>query len=282
MDNNTITVTLLPEEKTELETRWEKAGIGDDFIFSCVMRNPELFLKLMQRIFPELNLTRVAKHSPQMTFLAPAGSKSVRYDVYSEINGRSFDVEMQMESRGNEPRRTRYYQCLMDEQVLHTGEDYAQLPDSYIVMISPHDLFHKGRHIYRFRNFEERDRDLALEDGTVKVFLNSRGTADDILPDLKNFLDLVNGKEPADDFCLQIDKAVQAAKLDAETRRNFMDFEYTRRLDRIDSEKKGRREERLENYASLVRDGLLPLATAMERSKLSEAEIEQWISRHPS
>ncbi len=241
MDNNTITVTLLPEEKTELETRWEKAGIGDDFIFSCVMRNPELFLKLMQRIFPELNL-----------------------------------------SRGNEPRRTRYYQCLMDEQVLHAGEDYAQLPDSYIVMISPHDLFHKGRHIYRFRNFEERDRDLALEDGTVKVFLNSRGTADDILPDLKNFLDLVNGKEPADDFCLQIDKAVQAAKLDAETRRNFMDFEYTRRLDRIDSEKKGRREERLENYASLVRDGLLPLATAMERSKLSEAEIEQWISSHPS
>lgn len=96
---------------------------------------------------------------------------------------------MQMESRGNEPRRTRYYQCLMDEQ---------------------------------------------------------------------------------------------ATKLDAETRRNFMDFEYTRRLDRIDSEKKGRREERLENYASLVRDGLLPLTTAMERSKLSEAEIKLWISRHPS
>ncbi len=40
--------------------------------------------------------------------MAPWGSKGVRFDVYSEINGRVFDVEMQLESRGNEAKRTRY------------------------------------------------------------------------------------------------------------------------------------------------------------------------------
>ncbi|MDD7253057.1 MAG: hypothetical protein PUI44_04060, partial [Firmicutes bacterium] len=133
---------------------------------------------------------------------------------------------MQMESRKNEARRARYYQCMMDEQELRKGEDYAVLPDSYVVMICPQDLFHQGRHIYRFRNYEQTDRNLELRDGTTKVFLNTHGTGDDILPELKNFLNLINGNAPADDFCREVQEQVREAKKDAETRRNFMEFEY--------------------------------------------------------
>ena len=140
------------------------------------MRNESTFLQLMQRIFPELKLSRVERHSPRMTFYGPYGTKSVRYDVYSEINGRVFDVEMQMESRKNESRRARYYQCMMDEQELRKGEDYA------------------------------------------------------VLPELKNFLNLINGNAPADDFCKEVQEQVREAKKDAETRRNFMEFEYKQML----------------------------------------------------
>ena len=216
----------------------------------------------MQRIFPELKLSRVERHSPQMTFYGPYGTKSVRYDVYSEINGRVFDVEMQMESRKNESRRARYYQCMMDEQELRKGEDYAVLPDSYVVMICPQDLFHQGRHIYRFRNYEQTDRNLELRDGTTKVFLNTHGTGDDILPELKNFLNLINGNAPADDFCREVQEQVREAKKDAETRRNFMEFEYKQMLIAKDAREKAleeghtkEREKILDSMAGMVKSG---------------------------
>ncbi len=262
MDKSKITITATEEQQKILNKRWDEAGIGNDYIFSCVMRNESTFLQLMQRIFPELKLSRVERHSPQMTFYGPYGTKSVRYDVYSEINGRVFDVEMQMESRKNEARRARYYQCMMDEQELRKGEDYAVLPDSYVVMICPQDLFHQGRHIYRFRNYEQTDRNLELRDGTTKVFLNTHGTGDDILPELKNFLNLINGNAPADDFCKEVQEQVREAKKDAETRRNFMEFEYKQMLIAKDAREKAleeghtkEREKILDSMAGMVKSG---------------------------
>jgi len=203
-----------------------------------------------------------------------------------------------MESRKNEARRARYYQCMMDEQELRKGEDYAVLPDSYVVMICPQDLFHQGRHIYRFRNYEQTDRNLELRDGTTKVFLNTHGTGDDILPELKNFLNLINGNAPADDFCKEVQEQVREAKKDAETRRNFMEFEYKQMLIAKDAKEegleegrklgleegieKGHKEERVSNYSSLVQDGILSLSEAMKHSGLSEEEIKGWIQAHPN
>ena len=248
MKNSRVTLTATAEQQRILNERWEEAGIGNDYIFSRVMRNEDTFLRLMQRIFPELKLTKVKRHAAQMTFDGPHGSKSVRFDVYSEIDGRVFDVEMQMESRKNEPKRTRYYQCMMDEQELHRGADYAELPESYIVMISPMDLFGKERHIYRFRNYEQTDRELELRDGTTKVFLNTNGTDDDILPELKNFLDLVNGAAPADEFCREVSEQVLEAKQSAETRRNFMEFEYMQMLAKKDAREAGWKEGHKEGF----------------------------------
>ena len=44
--------------------------------------------------------------------------------------------------------------------------------------------------------------------------------------------------------------------------------------------KEGRREERLSNYSSLVRDGILSLSDAVSLSGLSEQEINGWIQTH--
>ena len=44
----------------------------------------------------------------------------------------------------------------------------------------------------------------------------------------------------------------------------------------------GRREVRLSNYSSLVRDGILSLSDAISLSGLSEEEITGWIQTHPN
>lgn len=57
-----------------------------------------------------------------------------------------------------------------------------------------------------------------------------------------------------------------------------MDFEYKLMLIAKDA----REEERLTNYSSLVRDGILSLSDAISLSRLSEQEINGWIQTHPN
>ena len=67
-----------------------------------------------------------------------------------------------------------------------------------------------------------------------------------------------------------------------------MDFEYKLMLIAKDAREKaleegreeGRREERVSNYSSLVRDGILSLSDAISLSGLSEKEINGWIQAH--
>lgn len=148
------------------------------------------------------------------------------------IKGAGTIVIAKMQQEGDERKRTRYYQSMMDVQSLRAGTPYDGLPDSYIVMIGRFDLFGQGRHIYRFKNIELYDHALELQDGTMKVFLNSVGTADDIPEELKNFLKLVNGTEPADEFCRSIEQEVQRIKQDAKIKEHFMDLEDKLRHER--------------------------------------------------
>ncbi len=43
-------------------------------------------------------------------------------------------------------------------------------------MITPFDLFGKGRYCYTFHPYCEEEPDLRLDDGAVRIFLNSHGT----------------------------------------------------------------------------------------------------------
>ena len=63
-----------------------------------------------------------------------------------------------------------------------------------------------------------------------------------------------------------------------------MDFVYKLRLIAKDAREEGleegRREARLSNYSSLVRDGIISLSDAVSLSGLSEQEINGWIQTH--
>ena len=87
---------------------------------------------------------------------------------------------------------------------------------------------------------------------------------------------------------LSVQEQVREAKKDAETRRNFMEFEYKQMLIAKDAREKalaegrekGHKEATVENYSSLVQKGKLSLSDAISLSGLSEQEINGWIQAH--
>ncbi len=45
---------------------------------------------------------------------------------------------------------------------------------------------------------------LGLGDDTTKIILNTKGTMDDVTPEMKKLLDFIDGKEPEDDFTREL------------------------------------------------------------------------------
>ena len=111
---------------------------------------------------------------------------------------------------------------MMDLQLIDKGQYYDELNQSYVIFICPFDAFGKGRHIYTFENICKEDNSISMGDEAVKIFLNAKGTIDDVGKDLKVFLDYVAGKEAEDSYVKKLKEAIKEAKKNREWRHEYM------------------------------------------------------------
>lgn len=133
-----------------------------------------------------------------------------------------YDIEMQVSDTKELPKRSRYYQSMIDLQLIDKGQFYDELKRSYVIFICPFDIYGKGRHIYTFENICKEDSSISMGDEAVKIFLNAKGTLDDVSDELKAFLDYVAGKKPKDAYVERLEEAVKEAKKNREWRHEYM------------------------------------------------------------
>ena len=133
-----------------------------------------------------------------------------------------YDIEMQVSHTKELPKRSRYYQSMIDLQLIDKGQLYDELKRSYVIFICPFDLYGKGRHIYTFENICKEDSSISMGDEAVKIFLNVKGTMDDVSDELKAFLDYVAGKKPKNAYVERLEEAVKEAKKNREWRHEYM------------------------------------------------------------
>ncbi len=210
-------------EKTINQTEWEKLGISNDFLFGKVMQDAELCKELLQIIFPNMKIDHIEYPVLQKTINMDADAKSIRLDVYIVDNkGTVYDIEMQMADTKELPKRTRYYQAMMDLEMIDKGQSYKKLKKSFVIFICPFDLFNEGRHLYTFKNICIEDKKILLGDDTTKIFLNTEGKMADVNQKLTAFLDYVAGKKSDDSFVQKLDNAIKNAKQNREWRHEYM------------------------------------------------------------
>jgi predicted transposase/invertase (TIGR01784 family) len=201
-------------------------------------------------------------------------SKGIRLDVYVEDDvNRSFDLEMQIANSDNISKRMRYYQGLIDGDKLKHGQHYSALGDSYIIFICPFDRFKRGRHIYTFRERCDEDKNITLDDGSVKILLSTKGTLDDVSPEIKNFLNYVDNGTIAGDFVQKLDAAVLSVKSNQKVRKNFMTYQMALLESKLEGEEKGRLQG-IESVAfNMIKKGKA-LETISELTELSIAHLK--------
>ena len=104
----------------------------DDGMFQAVLHEPEICAELVERLLHvKVNHVEYPKIEKQ---IAPYySSKGVRLDVYIRDSDKIIDVEMQSYPQEAPGKRTRYYQSMIDKDVLPSGtKHYTELKNFFL------------------------------------------------------------------------------------------------------------------------------------------------------
>lgn len=152
----------------------------DRFLFAEAMEDPVILTHMLEIILGKDILLTYPPQTEKEERKSPL-QRFIRLDVWAmDTEQTVYDAEVQKENTHNLPRRSRLYQGMIDSNLLTPGTiDFNALNNTYIILIMPFDLFGKGLYRYTFQMQCTEIPDLPLEDGAIRIFLNTRGTNPD-------------------------------------------------------------------------------------------------------
>lgn len=125
------------------------------------------------------------------------------------------------------------------------------LNDTCVIMITPFDLFGKGKYCYTFHPYCEEEPDLRLEDGAVRIFLNSHGTNRDEVSEelvaLLEYMETMDADKIGDDSenLKKLHEYVEQIKASEEIGVKYMQKWEELEYEREDAREEGREEGRI-------------------------------------
>ena len=107
-------------------------------------------------------------------------ARSVYLDVYAvDSEGTLYNIEIQQEDEGADPRRPRFHGAMMDTHALKAGQDFKELPERYVIFITRNDVLGLGRTAYVIHKYIEAEGELLpFDDGTHLIYVNGAAKDD--------------------------------------------------------------------------------------------------------
>ena len=148
----------------------------DRFLFSQAADDPDTMRDMLEIILGREVVLKLLPQTEKEQRTHPL-NRYVRLDVWAmDEEERIYNTEVQREDTGNLPKRSRFYQALIDSNLLKPGEvGFQRLNPVYIILICPFDLFGYGLYRYTFQMQCKEVPELSLQDDAVRIFLNTRG-----------------------------------------------------------------------------------------------------------
>lgn len=232
--------------------RLKELTIKDNFMFGAVMINEDNCKGLLERVL-EIPIERVDVSKEKSMVYHPE-YKGVRLDVYAKDEKQTrYNVEMQVEKKPALGKRSRYYQSQMDMEMLLAGEDYKELPNTYVILICDFDPFGEGKYRYTFQSMCKESENADLKDGRTILFLNTHGKNECEVPkELVTLLQYMkedlegSEKEFHDPYVGQLQKFIRDIKGNREMEERFMIFEEMLKEEHTAGREEGREEGRAE------------------------------------
>ena len=132
--------------------------IQSDFIFKKVMSRKRICKHLLEELL-QIEIADINYLEAEKTLEPEYTSRGIRLDIIvADDKNTHYNLEMQVKNNKNPdtdtyvlPKRSRYYQALLDIDLLQKGQPYDLLPPTFIIFICVFDFFEKGNYVYTFK-----------------------------------------------------------------------------------------------------------------------------------
>ena len=172
MENTPIT----PDN--ELEQRYIKykdvikeLTIMNDIFMRNVFKKRECVEHVL-RIIMKMKDLQILDYTVQKDYKNLQGRSAILDCVAKDDANKQYNVEIQQDSEGASPKRARYHSGLLDMNTLNPGQDFEELPDSYVIFITKDDVPGKGLPIYHADRVIEETGGM-FGDGSHIIYVNS-------------------------------------------------------------------------------------------------------------
>ena len=190
-----------------------KYDFSDDVIFCHIMQNSDICKEVLEIILAE-NIAPIKNIISQNSLSRVKDAKTIRLDIMVEtIDGKLYDIEMQIAKKHELPKRMRFYQSMLDLSYLQEGEHYRKLRDNYVIFICKFDFFKKNLPVYFFENSCKNDDSIKLNDGTKKIIINTTAFENAKNKKLQQLLAFIQKGTPSNTLTRRINEMVEITKL---------------------------------------------------------------------
>jgi len=254
--------------------KYEKLTLSNEFVFGKVTENEELCQKLLETLL-QTDIESLQQLMREKEIRFKWGTKPVRRDIYvKDKKDVLYDAEMQNKNGKTLeylalPKRSRYYQSVMDSEILKKGVHYSRLNDSYIIFICTFDPFGLGQYVYTFRNICEENTSLQLGDKATKIFFNTKSKQENIPENIKNLFAYIETGKVSDDLTQKLEEEILQLRNDEKWWGEYMKSVTWE----MDARYEGHQEGVLDTLIALVKDGIIDITEAAKRANISEDEF---------
>lgn len=265
----------------------QELNLTDDFLFDVATEELEN-CKAIIELTTGLRLKSLKWKSGQKVIHNLPGKRGVRLDFIAESeDGMIFDVEMQNRNEGNIPKRTRFYQALIDAPILKSGErGFDKMNPLYIIIICNYDPYGKKKYCYTFDNQCKEVPGLRLGDEVTKLLLSTKGeNKEEVSKELVDFLHYVtesneNGlPDECDERLKRLHESIREIKASADMEVEYMKMEERERIIRDEGKQIGIINGKIESVLELLEDkGEVPEKVKAEIFAETDPEVlKKWL-----
>ena len=121
----------------------------DDTFMRCIYQDNIPLAEMTLRIITGIDDLVLAKGETQKDFKRLLGARSICLDYHGvDTKGKEYDLEVQKADTGARPERARYHSAAMDIESLNAGQLFEELPETYTIFVTEHDIYGFGDGIY--------------------------------------------------------------------------------------------------------------------------------------
>ena len=263
----TVTEQIDQKHQEDLQRLRGFRLLDDDFLTKCFEGDTASIELVLQIVLekPDLKVLDVRTQ----VFVENLLNRSVRFDILAtDSTGAKINVEIQRADKGAGRKRARYNSSMMDATLLKKGDDFDNLPETWVVFITENDVIGKGLPLYPvercFLGTGER-----FEDGSHILYVNGAYRGDTPIGKLMHDFSCTNA---ADMYYTTLADRVRFFK---ESKEGILIMCKVMEEMRKESLQEGIKEGAINTAKRMLTDGILTLEKIAEYAGLPLDEVKK-------